>query len=119
MDDSRERKAALDTLSKYEEMITEKCKDDPTDIMDALSELKVITQDEMDDATDNEEYGAIMSKFKAQVKHNPNLFLKFCQKVKNSEDFVKQLTGTKVVTQLYELIIMLCMYAVREVTQYS
>ena len=97
MDDSQEKKAALEALSRYEDKIIERCKEDPTEILEALNELKVITEEEMDEATtDSEEYDGIISKFKARVEENPTLFQDFCQKVGTNEKVIVLLTGEQI-----------------------
>lgn len=94
MDDSRERKAAVLALSKFEEMIITKCKDDPTDILDALTTLKVITESDMDEATASNEYDSILSEFKEKVSENPTLLTEFCTTLRTSEnEMVKLITG--------------------------
>ena len=86
MDDRLERDAALTALSCYREEIIVSCKDG-VDLLDVFEELKIITEEEKDDANDREDYGCVMDKLREKIDTDPNFLVdSFCRRIRQVEE---------------------------------
>ena len=91
MDDRLERDAALTALSCYREEIIVSCKDG-VDLLDVFEELKIITEEEKDDANDREDYGCVMDKLREKIDTDPNFLVEFCCHIQQVEE-LRSLAG--------------------------
>ena len=85
MDDRQERQAALDSLCRYNDEIIGLCKSS-VDMLDALEQLGVITEEEKDDANDTEDYSGAISKLMEKIEKDPNFFVDFCRRIQCEDD---------------------------------
>lgn len=95
MDDRLEREAALSALSSLDEEILRLC-EESVEMLDAFQELKIISQDEKDDANENEDYDHALKKLREKVVADPNFIVVFCNHIKHVKelsDFAKRLNG--------------------------
>lgn len=89
MDDRQERKAALESLSCHKNEIFTLCKE-TVDMLDAFEELKIISEEEKEDANDREDYSDVVKKLQSKIENDPNFFEHFCSHIQNMGD-LKQL----------------------------
>ena len=86
MDDRREREAALIAFSSHSEEIIGLCKDG-VDLLDVFEELKIITEEEKDDANDREDYDCVMDKLREKIDTDPNFLVdSFCRRIRQVEE---------------------------------
>lgn len=85
MDDRLEREAALQSLSVHSEELLRSCKEN-VDMLDALEELEIITEDEKDDANDSEDYSSVMDKLRVKIEGDPSFYDSFCLHIKKVEE---------------------------------
>ena len=80
MDDRFERQAALAAISSHKDEILRFCQED-VDLLDALEELTVITQEEKDKANESDKYGLVIPKLEEKINLDPSFFIKFCHHI--------------------------------------
>ena len=85
MDDRVEKQAALNAISRHEDKIL-RCCEDAVDLLDALEELMVISQEEKDYANENEKYGLVVRRLKETIENDPSFFNRFCHHITQKKD---------------------------------
>ncbi len=80
MDDRLEKQAALAAISRHNDEIL-RCCEESADILDALEELKVLTQKEKDDANERENYDLVVPRLRENIKIDPSFFNRFCHHI--------------------------------------
>ena len=95
MDDRFERQAALAAISSHKDEILSSCQED-VDLLDALEELTVITQNEKDKANESDEYGLVIPRLEEKIDLDPGFFNKFCHHISQKKELLnlaKSLVG--------------------------
>lgn len=85
MDDRQERKGALNSLSFHMSKILDLCKNN-ADMLEALEELEIISEEEMEDANDREDYGTVLEKLRSKIDKDPNFIVEFCRRLQSLDD---------------------------------
>lgn len=85
MDDRLERQAALAAISEHNDEIL-RCCEESADMLDALEELKVISQKEKDDANESEDYDLVVPRLREKIKIDPSFFNRFCHHITRKKE---------------------------------
>ena len=80
MDDRLEKQAALAAISGHKGEIL-RCCDDAVDLLDALEELEVMSQEEKDNANEHEDYELVVPRLTQKIEIDPSFFNRFCHHI--------------------------------------
>ena len=86
MNDHFDKEGPLAAIDHLKEEITDACNAQDSNFLSVLTGLKVITEQEKEDAYCDEEYDGVLEKLKAKIKDDPSFFAKFCTTIQEKPD---------------------------------
>ena len=55
-------------------------------MLEALEKLEIISEEEMEDANDREDYGTVLEKLRSKIDKDPNFIVEFCRRLQSLDD---------------------------------
>ena len=55
-------------------------------MLEVLEKLEIISEEEMEDANDRGDYGAVLEKLRSKIDKDPNFIVEFCRHLQSLDD---------------------------------